>query len=63
MIATSYYAAFCIEKYCGRKSTVIHPVIMNNEEIQKASATADTKQEEGIISSDNQLNEQNPQNK
>ena len=27
MVATSYYTAYCLEQYCGRKATVIHPVI------------------------------------
>ncbi len=47
MIVTSYYTAFCLEKYCGRKATVIHPVIIQNDEQAK------TKAKEGVVGSDN----------
>lgn len=53
MIVTSYYTAFCLEKYCGRKSTVIHPVIINiPDEIQNSQRKE--------VDFDNQINYQRP---
>lgn len=52
LVATSQYTADCIEKYCGRKAVVVHPVIMMNEE-----AKAKEQAKEGVVGSGNVLNQ------
>jgi len=32
MIVTSLFVADCVQKYCGREATVIHPVIQEHTE-------------------------------
>lgn len=51
LVATSYYTAFCLEKYCGRKAIVIHPVV---EIEQKIEPEKGIRHGEQVIGSDNQ---------
>lgn len=46
LVATSYYVAFCLEKYCWRKAIVIHPVITAIDQIQ---STKDKVQNKGTV--------------